>query len=136
MNTKIAETIRSDSGFFFGDVKMIGCTATKKKAHDVANSGGGKVTDKKTGLDLAVVKVPSSHLRGPYSDNNGDQYSIPTGTLALIPLELVGSQPISTMTGRRVIFGCGDAQLEADGDLVKITLPSAEVVKLHTRRTA
>lgn len=136
MNTKIAETIRSDPGFYFGDVKMIGCFATKKKAHYVALSGGGKVTDKKTGLDLVVIKVPSSQLCGLYTDSNGDQYSIPTGTLALVPLELVGSQPISTMTGGRVIFGCGDAQLEADGDLVKITLPSAEVVKLHTRRTA
>jgi hypothetical protein len=128
----IKETIRSDSGFYIGDIKTVENFNTKKKAYDV---DCGKVTDKKTGLDLVIVRVPSSHLSGLYSDNNGDQYNIPTGALVLAPLELIANRPISTMTEGRVIFGAGDATFETAGETIKITLPSTEVVEIHTGRT-
>lgn len=128
----VNETIRSESGFYIGDIKTVENFNTKKKAYDC---DGGKVKDKKTGLDLVVLRVPSSHLRGLYSDNNGDQYSLPSGAIVLAPIELIASSPISTMTTGRVIFGGGDATFETVGETIKITLPSTEVVEIYTGRT-
>lgn len=130
---EIKETIKSTLGFYVGDSKGIAPKRLKIDAR-VACCGGGKWKDSVTGAEVAGVHVGSSILRGPYIATNGDSFDIIGNTFALIPLELAPTIDKINPARGRVIFKGGEATLEAAENLIRITLPSTEVIEINTGR--
>lgn len=131
---QLKETIHSAMGFYIGDSKGIAPKRLKLEAR-VACSGGGKWKDDETGAEAVGVHVGSSALHGSYNATNGDRFDISGNTFALIPLELITATVNTIGNAGRVVFDGGDATLETIGETIKITLPSTEIVKIHTGRT-
>lgn len=132
---KIKETIKSAVGFYIGDARKIAPDRLKNDITATVHTGGGKVKDKNTGLEVAATFIGSSIMHGPYIASNGDQYSIETNNFILLPLELAPDIDKIRGSGGRVVFGAGEATLEADDNTIKITFPSTEVVEIYRGRS-
>lgn len=129
----IKETIRSGSGFYIGDAKNVVLKRLKLEAR-ICCSGGGKWKDDERNAEAVGVHIGSATPGKSYFDKFGDEYVIYSNTLALVPLELV-SATIDKLRFGRIIPGAGEATFETIGETIKITLPSTEVVEIHTGRT-
>lgn len=132
---KIKETIRSAVGFYVGDARKIAPDKLKGDITACVNTGGGKIKDKSTGLEVAATFIGSSIIHGPYFATNGDKYDVETNNFVLLPLELAPTVDKFTGNGGRVIFGAGEVTLEVADEVVKITLPSTEVVEIFIGRS-
>lgn len=131
---KIKETIKSAVGFYIGDARKIAPDRLKNDITATVHTGGGKVKDKNTGLEVAATFIGSSIIHGPYIASNGDQYSVETNNFILLPLELASDVDKVRGSGGRVVFGAGEATLEAADDTIRITFPSTEVVEIYIGR--
>lgn len=131
---KIKETIKSTVGFYIGDARKVAPDRLKKDITETVHMGGGKVKDKNTGLEVAAAFIGSSILHGPYIASNGDQYSVETNNFILLPLELAPAVDKIKGNSGRVVFGAGEATLEAADNTIRITFPSTEVVEIYIGR--
>ena len=132
---KIKETIKSAVGFYVGDAKKIAPDKLKNDITACVNTGGGKIKDKSTGLEIAATFIGSSIIHGPYFATNGDKYDVETNNFVLLPLELAPTVDKFRGNGGRVIFGAGEATLEAADNTIRITFPSTEVVEIFIERS-
>lgn len=129
----INETIRSESGFYIGDVQNVVPQSLKLETR-ICCSGGGKWKDDARNAEAIGVHIAAARPGKSYFDQNGDEYVTHSNTLALVPLELV-SATIDQLRFGRIIPGGGEATFETAGETIKITLPSTEVVEIYTGRT-
>lgn len=132
---KIKETIKSAVGFYVGDAKKIAPDKLKNDITACVNTGGGKIKDKSTGLEIAATFIGSSIIHGPYFATNGDKYDVETNNFVLLPLELAPTVDKFRGNGGCVIFGAGEATLEAADNTIRITFPSTEVVEIFIGRS-
>ncbi len=130
---QLKETIHSAMGFYIGDSKGIAPKRLKLEAR-VACSGGGKWKDDERNAEAVGVHIGSATPGKSYFDKFGDEYVIYSNTLALVPFELV-SATVDKLRFGRIIPGAGEATFDTIGETIKITLPSTEVVEIHTGRT-
>ncbi len=131
---KIKETIKSAIGFYIGDARKVAPDRLKNDITATVHTGGGKIKDKNTRLEIAVTFIGSSIIHGPYTASNGDTFDIMTNNFILLPLELAPTVDKIRETGGRVVFGPGEATLEATDDNIRITFPSTEVVEIYIGR--
>lgn len=130
----IKETVQSRKGFYIGDVRKVVSEKLKADINSVANTGGGLLKDKATGLEVATTFVSSSIIHGAYQATNGDLFDVYGNAFAVVPVELITATIDKIGTDGRVVFGAGKATFETTEHIIKITLPSSEVIEIDTRK--
>lgn len=126
--SKVKGTVRSDTGFYIGDI----CYVLSEAIYD------GFWYEKKRYAD-GVFEVPDTQYSfavgstaygdGTYFDNYGNEYPVDAGVIGLVPLELVGKDGLKNGT---VIETTGTAKFEAEDGLFNITMPDGDVISIVT----
>lgn len=124
MSDKITGTIKSEQGFYIGDL----CYALNDTVYDEV-WGGAAYMD-------GVYEAPNGHRfavagtawgDGTYEDGKLREYDVDAGNLSLVPAELA-----ERTDGGHYFPGAGTATFEADHGFFTIKLPSGEVVSIDT----
>ena len=126
METTIIGKVKSEKGFYVGDI----CYALSEIIyHDVwggANYADGIYEEPETGLSFAVART--AYGDGTYYDDGGHSYPVDAGCIGIVPLELC-----ERGTGGGQVFDTpGEADFEACEGVFDITLPNRDTIHINT----
>lgn len=129
MRNTISATIRSNRGFYVGDVCYVLGDALYHgvwgKQHGYED---GSVQDPETNRVFAVAGT--AHGDGQYAGSDGTSFSVDAGVIGLVPLELVG-KPGGLNEGK-VVRVPGRAIFWAEDGKFEITFPDDSVLTIDT----
>ena len=127
MKDKITGKIKSEKGFYVGDI----CYALDDDTYDEvwggANYDDGIYEVPGTGFSFAVAGT--AYGDGTYYDDGGHEYSVDAGCIGLVPLELVEQDT----DGGQVFEIPGEAYFEACDGVFEIELPDGDTIIINTR---
>lgn len=121
--------IESDKGFYIGDP----CYVLSENVY--SNIWGdrycfkdGKITDPTSGFSFAAEGT--AYGDGSYFDEDNNEYSVDSGTLALIPLELVEKH--KNLYLGRTIEEQGEASMDVTQGKFRFDMPSGLIIEIDT----
>lgn len=131
MSNVIEGTVRSESGFYVGDI----CYAMRDDLyHDF---WGGKLgfrsgihTIPEIGFAFAVDGT--AYGDGSYIGSDGFDYGVDAGVIGVVPLELAAED----LYGGRVFVQAGSASFRAEDGVFDITLPDGTAIHIDTTQEA
>ena len=130
MSKVIEGTIRSESGFYVGDI----CYAMRRDLyHDYWGS--------KLGFESGIHTIPeigfafavdnTAYGDGTYRGSDGFEYSVDAGVIGVVPLELATRRQYEDEDGR-VFAQAGNATFRAEGGVFDIMLPDGTAIHIDT----
>lgn len=129
MRKKVTGTIKSDKGFYIGDL----CYALNDGVYDAIWGGSGYedgiYEEPVTGFKFAVGRTAWGD--GTYEDDMLREYGVDAGNLSLVPAELA-----EDTNGGHYFPGAGEAIFTAENGVFEITLPNGEEVYINTGEEA
>lgn len=125
----ISATIRSDKGFYVGDI----CYVLEKDIYygvwrEKYNFRKGSIQDPESGRVFAVART--AHGDGGYIGSDGTHFPVDAGVIGLVPLELIGI-PDGLELGK-VVEIPGRAIFWAEDGRFEITFPDSSVLTIDT----
>lgn len=125
----ISATIRSDKGFYVGDVcHVLEDTICYGVWGENYNFREGSIQDPETGRVFAVVGT--AYGDGSYIGSDGTSFSVDAGVIGLVPLELVGK--LDGLDEGKVVEMPGRAIFWAEDGKVEITFPDSSTLTIDT----
>ena len=126
MNNKISGTVKSEKGFYVGDL----CYALNDDVYDTIWGGAGYrdgiYIEPVTGCSFAVAGT--AYGDGTYEDKYSFRtFDVDAGNISLVPGELV-----EETEGGHYFEGAGEATFTAAGGIFDIQLPSGEEIHIST----
>lgn len=128
MRSKVSGTIRSNQGFYIGDICYV--------LHDTVYRG---FWGHQRGFRNGIHQVPgtpwsfavdsTAYGDGAYEDQCGNTYLVDAGVIGLVPLELVGKDGQS---GGNIVKGAGVAEFVAENGVFFISLPDRSTIEINT----
>ena len=126
MKDKITGKIKSEKGFYVGDICYVLADDTY---HGVW--GGAGYEDgiyEVPGTDFSFAVAGTAYGDGTYFDDGGHAYDVDAGCIGLVPLELVDKETC----GGQVFDIPGEAYFEACDGVFEIELPDGDTVLIDT----
>ncbi len=125
---RVKGKIESKHGFYIGDI----CYVLSDKVYDDLwgekhGYKDGIYNDPETGVSFAVAET--AYGDGTYSDNEGREYDVDSGTIGLVPEELIDKES----TNGFYFPGEGTASFKANNGNFTITLPEGKTIFIDTR---
>ena len=129
MRDTISATIRSDEGFYVGDIcYVLGNEIYYGVWGEKYNFREGSIQDPESGRVLAVAGT--AYGEGSYIGSDGTSFSVDAAVIGLVPLELVG-KPGGLNEGK-VVKIPGRAIFWAEDGKFEITFPDDSVLTIDT----
>ena len=117
MKKEINATIKSNQGFYIGDP----CYALADNVYDGVWGEHGYEDGKITVGEHAFVVAGTAYGDGCYYDQHYNSYGVDSGTIALIPLELVVKRTCEELSELgRIIKESGEAEFTAQNGIFEI----------------
>lgn len=127
MRTKV----KSEKGFYFGDP----CYVLDDELYygvwgNVYEFQDCSVRDPKTGLHFSVAGTYMGD--GTYGGSNGRYFSVDSGTLALIPLEMIHKELDDESD--YTVSCCGEAVFKANDGVFRVVFPDGSILNVDTAK--
>lgn len=124
----IDEQIKTSKGFYIGDICYV-LSSERLGLIEQNKFDMGKLTDGKSGL--SYVANWTAHGDGHFRDQTFHVYTVDSGIIGVVPLELVENTTLCHLG--RVIECCGEARVIACKGVYNIFLPNGEQYNINTR---